>query len=75
MPSTKVFNELCAKTTLLRSIPTKILTRVCNAVYFRLCIDLMHILPPLTAEGCDGSHHPRYAELLTTLIVSNGACL
>ena len=22
---------------------------VCNAVYFRLCIDLMHILPPVTA--------------------------
>ena len=35
---------------------------VCNAVYFRLCIDLMHILPPVTAEGYDGSHHPRYAE-------------
>ena len=35
---------------------------VCNAVYFRLCIDLMHILPPVTAEGFDGSHHPRFAE-------------
>ena len=27
----------------------KIIT-VCNAVYFRLCIDLMHVLPPVTAE-------------------------
>ena len=33
-----------------------------NAVYFRLFIDLMHITPPVTAEGYDGSHHPRYAE-------------
>ena len=37
-------------------------TGVCNAVYFRLCIDLMHITPPVTAEGYNGSHHPRYAE-------------
>ena len=22
----------------------------------------MHITPPVTAEGYDGSHHPRYAE-------------
>ena len=35
---------------------------VCNAVYFRLRIDLMHILPPVTAEGFDGSHHPRFTE-------------
>ena len=35
---------------------------VCTAVYFRLCIDLMHITPPVTAEGFDGSYHPRYAE-------------
>ena len=41
----------------------KIIT-VCNAVYFRLCIDLMHIPPPVTAEGFDGSHHPRFAECL-----------
>ena len=39
----------------------KIIT-VCNAVLFRLCIDLMHILPPVTVEGFDGSHHPRFAE-------------
>ena len=44
------FNEMFVKITLLRSI-TKNLTRVCNAVYFRLCIDLMHITPPVTAEG------------------------
>ena len=46
---------------MLRSILKKILT-VCNAVYFRLCIDFMHIIPPVTAERFDGSHHPRYAE-------------
>ena len=39
----------------------KILT-VCTVVYFLLCIDLMHITPPVTAKGFDGSHHPRYAE-------------
>ena len=61
MPATNVLNELCVKITLLRSIPKKILT-VCNAVYFRLCIDLMHITPPVTADGFDGSHHPRCAE-------------
>ena len=58
---TIVFNELCVKITLLRSIPKKIET-VCNAVYFRLCIDLMHITPPVTAEGFDGSNHPRCAD-------------
>ena len=35
---------------------------VCEAVYFWLCIDLMHITPPVTANGYDGSHHPKYAE-------------
>ena len=62
MPSTNVFNELCVKISLLRSIPKKKIITACNAVYFRLCIDLMHILPPVTAEGFDGSHHPRFAE-------------
>ena len=61
MPSTNVFNELCIKITVLKSIPKKNLT-VRNAVYFRLCINLMHISLPDTAEGFDGSHHPRYAE-------------
>ena len=61
MPSTNTFNEMCVKITLLKSIMRN-LTGVCNAVYFRLCIDLMHILPPVTAEGFDGSHHPRCAE-------------
>ena len=61
MPSTNVFNEMCVKITLLRYI-TKNLTKVCNVVYFRLCIDLMNITPPFTAEGYDGSLHPRYAE-------------
>ena len=44
----------------------KIIT-VCNAVYFRLCINLMHFLPPVTADGWDGSHHPRYAEWASIL--------
>ena len=35
---------------------------VCNAVFFLLRIDLTHILPPVTAEGFDGSHHLRFAE-------------
>ena len=48
MPSRNVFYELCFKLTLLRS--KKNLTGVCNAVYFRLCIDLMQITPPVTAE-------------------------
>ena len=40
---------------------------VCNAVYFWLCIDLMHITPPVIAEGFDGSHQPRYAKWLSQL--------
>ena len=36
------------------------------AVYFRLYIDLMHITPPVTAEGYDGSHYPKYSEWLAT---------
>ena len=61
MLSTNLFNKLCVKITVLRSILKKIVT-ACNAVYFRLCIDLMHITPPVTAKGYDGSHHLRYAE-------------
>ena len=54
MPSTNVFNELCVKITLPRSIPKMIPIGVCNAVYFRLCmIDLMHINPPDRAKGYD----------------------
>ena len=41
-------------------------SKICNSVYFRLCIDLMHIPPPVTAEGYDGSHQPRYAECKLT---------
>ena len=66
MLSTNVFNEMCVKITLLRYITTN-LTGLCNAVYFRLCIDLMHILPPVTAEGFDGSHHPRCVEWLLSV--------
>ena len=62
-------NELCVKISLLRSISKKKKKNVIvrNAVYFRLCIDLMHILPPVTAEGFDGSHHPRFAEWATSM--------
>ena len=35
---------------------------VCNAVFFRLCVDLMHVTPTVTAEGYDDSHHPRCTE-------------
>ena len=63
MPSTNVFNEVCVEITLLRSIPY-----IYNAVYLRLCIDLMHITPPVKAEGYDGSNHPRCAECLRTSI-------
>ena len=61
MSSTNVFKEMCVKITFLRSTMRN-LTGICNAVYFPLCIDLMHTLPPVTAEGFDGSHHPRCAE-------------
>ena len=63
MSSRNVFNELCVKITLLRSKKKKKnLTGVCSEVYFRLSIDLMHIAPPVTAEGHDVFHHPTYAE-------------
>ena len=52
MPSTKFLNELCVKITLLFG---KNNITICNAVYFWLCVDLMHITPPVTAEGYDGS--------------------
>ena len=72
-----MFLELCGKITLLRS-KKKILTEVCNVVYFRLCIDLLHITPPVTAEGLtwdmlgyDGSNHLRYAKCLYTLCSGN----
>ena len=56
MPSANVFNELCVKKT-AKIYSEKNVTGVCNPVYFRLCIDLMHITPPISAEGFDGSHH------------------
>ena len=64
MPSTNVLNDMCVKITLLKSI-TKNLTAVSSSVYLRLCINLMHITPPVTAEGYDGSHHPICAECVT----------
>ena len=45
-----------------------------NAVYFRLCIDWMHITPPVTAEGYDGSHHQRRAEWVILLELFGGKC-
>ena len=60
MPSTNVFNVMCKKKTAKKNILVG--GRVCNPVTFRLCIDLMHITPPVTIEGFDGSHHARYAE-------------
>ena len=60
MLSTDVFNELCVKITLLRSIPKKIQTMECD--FLPLCIDLMHINPPHAADGFDGSYHPSFAE-------------
>ena len=67
MPSTNVFNELCVKISLLRPIKTKKIITVRNAVYFRLCINLVHILPPVTAEELDGSHHPNDHEKVVPL--------
>ena len=63
MPSTNLFNEFCVKITakIYSEKKKKHLTGVCNPVYFQLCIDLMNITPPVTAEGFDGYHHPRYA--------------
>ena len=63
----KRFSRIVCQNNSVKIYSEKILT-VCrsNAVYFRLCIDFMHILPPVTAEGFDGFHHPRYAEWSTT---------
>ena len=63
MPSINFFNEVCVKITSMIYFE-KNLTGVRNPVYFRLCIDLIHITPPVTAAGFDGSHYPRYAECL-----------
>ena len=41
---------------------------VCDAVYFRLCIHLMHILQPATAEGFDGSNHPSFSKWTILLV-------
>ena len=48
MPSTNVFNELIQNNSY--KIYSIKITVVCNEVYFRLCIDLMHIAPPVTAD-------------------------
>ena len=48
---------------------------VCYVVYFRLCNDLMHITSPVTAEGFNGSHHPKYAEWVAKYIITTHARL
>ena len=35
---------------------------LCNVVYFQLCISLMYIRPPFSADGYDSSHYLKYAE-------------
>ena len=50
MPPTNVFNELCAKIT-AKIYSEKNQAGICNPMYFRFCIDLMHITPSVTAEG------------------------
>ena len=74
MPSTNVFNELCFKITAKIYSEKNNLTGVCNPVYFRLCIDMMHITPPVTAEEFDGSHHPRYAVISLNFLI-NGSLI
>ena len=69
MPSKNVLNKLCNKNKIYSE--KKYIT-VCNAVYFRLCIDLMHILPPVTTEGFDGSHHLRGAECSKIVSLGKG---
>ena len=54
MPSTNVFSKLYTKITFLGYILKKILTGIRNVVYFCLCINLIHITQPVTAEGFDG---------------------
>ena len=44
----------------------KILMGVCNAVYFRLCIDLMHINPPDTANGIQWLPSPEICRMAST---------
>ena len=61
MPSTKSFKETCVKIT-AKIYFQKNKADVGNPVYFRLCIDLMHITPSVIAKGSDGSHQTRYAQ-------------
>ena len=64
----KRFQRIVSQNNFAESYSEKIIT-VCNAVYFRLYIDLMHILPPVTAEGFDGSHHRRFAECIKEVAI------
>ena len=50
MPSTEGFNKLCQNNS-AKIYSEKTLTGVSNVVYFRLCIILMHITPPVIAMG------------------------
>ena len=49
MLSTNVLNKMCVKITLLRSIKKNLAGYVMQCKFW-LHIDLMHILPPVTAE-------------------------
>ena len=68
MPSTNIFKELCVKISLL-------IMTVCNAVYCRLYIDLMHILPQVTTERFNGSHHPSFAKWYQSMCILYNACI
>ena len=64
----KRFKRIVCQNNFVKINSEKILT-VCNAVYFRLCIDLMHITPPVTAEGFDDSDHPTNAECIKEVAI------
>ena len=51
MPSTNIFNERCVEATLLRTILYIHSNGVCNAVYFRICIDLPCVQYRLTVAN------------------------
>ena len=59
----KRFSRIVCQNNSAKIYPEKNVT-VCNVVYFRLCIDLVHITPPVTAEVFDGNHHPKYAKCI-----------
>ena len=64
----RFFLRIVCQNNFVKIYSEKFLRRVCNAVYSRSCIDLMHNLPPVTAEEYDGSHHPICTEWVTFII-------